>query len=177
MIPRDAHYNIVQRTVDSASAQTIFKDKEDLYSFKSRLPSRPVRRVIPQIRTTYEWSSLHTLWFNWNTHDLIRQNWTPFVEWTAYEIQEFSPLDRMTANLLVAGRVTEEYVVDLYSQVEIFEENRAELELKFVGKEVVICGGRVFTGVTFDEAVRAAQTRFPGRPYHAVSFSFFPAAM
>lgn len=173
MIGRDAHYTIIPRTSRAPTYETVAKQREDLYSFRSLQPPRQS----PNRSVGYVWSSLHCIWFACITADLIRASWTPMVEWTGFEPVEFSPLELMAANLLLKGKITEGYVVDLFAQVAIFEENEVQFELEYKGKELAICGGRLFVGTTMEEALAEAQSQFPGRPYYAVSLVSSPVAM
>lgn len=78
-------------------------------------------------------------------------------------------LDRTVQELRREGKVTEEYAMDLYTQEAIYDENEERLINEQPGKEVVVSGGELFVGDTFEEVRMKAASKYPGRPYFSAS--------
>jgi hypothetical protein len=177
MIRPEARCMIISPANTPGILKTLTLTEKERYGFKSEQLS-PIRHPRTQPRNvTYAWSSLHAIWFSWITKDLIHISWTPAVEWTSLETPKLSSLERMAATLLALERISEDYVVDLFTQVAIFDENQGRFEAKYKGKHLAVCGGNVFVDDSFEKAVARAQSEFPGRPYYAVSLSASPATM
>lgn len=164
MIPRGAKFVVIPKMERSGSFVQVHVE--------SQSGRFPIRR---QIR--HEWSSLHFVWFSHLTTEGIHINWTPWVEDTFWEFPEFSPLELMAAELLRLGRVTESYVVDLFEQKDVFDQWEQDFRVKYAGMELVICGGKVYVGDTFESALEKARAEFPNRPYYSISLRINPTAV
>lgn len=104
------------------------------------------------------------------TNKRIHAHYTPFAELT-FEIEEqISAVDDAISQLLAKEDVNEEYVVDFFTQEAIFENKKSELKLKYSDKEVLVCGGEIFVGNSFDDLEKNAKERYPNRPFYSHSF-------
>lgn len=94
----------------------------------------------------------------------------PFTTTTLILKTILSELENTVAKWLAKGTVNESYVVDLFTQESIFEMKKTELESKYPDKEIVVCGGEIFVGDSFDESVNQASQKHPKRPFYSHSF-------
>jgi len=67
------------------------------------------------------------------------------------------------------GVIDHYFIQEVLRQKEIFEDNRKELEEKHHGKTIVVCGGEIFVGENFDEALRKAREKHGEKPYYSES--------
>lgn len=112
-----------------------------------------------------EWSTLTISWIS---------NLTPVIEDSWVEVPDETPLEQTMAMMLAEGKVSEDFIVDLFKQQAFYEEYEKDLQRKFAGKEIVICGGKVFAADNFEVAAADARREFPERPYYSVSFAESP---
>lgn len=67
------------------------------------------------------------------------------------------------------GVIDDSFIHEVLSQKKIFEDNRKELEKKHYGKTIVVCGGDIFVGEDFDDAVHKARMKHGKKPYYSES--------
>lgn len=104
------------------------------------------------------------------TNRRIHAYYTPIVELTFDVEEQISAVDDTISRLLAKGNINEEYVVDFFTQEAIFENKKSELQLKYPDKEVLVCGGEIFTGDSFEELEKNAKEKYPNYPFYSHSF-------
>lgn len=67
------------------------------------------------------------------------------------------------------GVIEDSFIQEVLTQKRIFEENRKKFEEKNYGKTIVVCGGDIFVGEDFDDALRKAKKKHGNRPYYSES--------
>lgn len=67
------------------------------------------------------------------------------------------------------GVIDDSFIKEILRQKGLFEDNREQLEEKYYGKTIVVCGGDIFVGEDFDEALRKARNKHGERPYYSES--------
>lgn len=67
------------------------------------------------------------------------------------------------------GVIDESFIGEVLRQKTVFEDNRRGLGEKNYGKTVVVCGGDVFVGEGFEDALRKARKKHGNRPYYSES--------
>lgn len=71
--------------------------------------------------------------------------------------------------MTLAGDIPLKRAYDAIRQVDVFERDRPDIESKYAGNIIVVCGERIFYGASLDEALRKARKEFPDRPYYAAA--------
>jgi hypothetical protein len=56
---------------------------------------------------------------------------------------------------------------EILRQFNIFEGIRREIESKYWGMHVIMCGGEIFADKDFTEAARKAHAKYPNRPFYS----------
>lgn len=67
------------------------------------------------------------------------------------------------------GVIEDSFIQEVLTQKRIFEENRKKLEDENYGKTIVVCGGDIFVGEDFDDALHKAKKKHGNRPYYSES--------
>jgi len=141
--------------------------QRQMYVFEIKVKGNS--REIPTIGTMFGFDAIQQIiivdWTNRRIHSYT----TPLTTTTLIPQESLSDLEGIVAEWLARGIVNEIYVVDLFTQESIFETKRIELESKYQGKEIVVCGGEVFVGDNFDELANQANKKYPKRPFFSYS--------
>ncbi len=135
----------------------------------------PRFKITTRPRKSRKFSTLDHVWHSFITTELLIVGKTPRIEDTFIEVPDLSPLEMTIETLRSEGKVSEEFVVDLFSQQAIYDAQQDRLQREFAGREIVISGGEVFDAETFSEALGKARAKFPDRPYYSVSLRDNPA--
>lgn len=104
------------------------------------------------------------------TNQKIHTTMIPFATTTLILKSVLSELENTVSALIANGTINEKYVVDLFTQEALFEDKRKELESKYQGKEIVVCGGEIFTGDDVDKLIEKSSVKYPKRPFYSHSF-------
>ena len=126
--------------------------------------------IYPTIGNMYGYDYLlQIITLNW-TDKRIHSFMIPFTTSTLLPQEQLSDLETTISELLVKGVINEKYVVDLFTQEALFESKKTELESKYQGKEIVVCGGEIFVGDDVDKLIDEANHKYQNRPFYSHSF-------
>lgn len=127
-------------------------------------------REYPTIGRMYGFDSLLQIIIVDFTNNKIHSTRTPFSTLTYRVSLPISDLEQTIAELIKKGTINEKYIVDLFTQEALFESKRKELESKYQNKEIVVCGGEIFSGDDLDKLINDANMKYPNRPFYSHSF-------